>query len=94
MIWVPLAHCELSNDYQYESSFAHTHTCSHTHTHTHTHIHTHTQVHSFRNLTKAEAVYKLKHYFKFAIVRNPAERLLSAYRNKLESPFIARKLIM
>jgi hypothetical protein len=43
-------------------------------------------VHSFRNLTKEEAIYRLKYYYKFAIVRNPLERLLSAYRNKLESP--------
>ena len=45
------------------------------------------QVHSFRNLTYDEAMYKLQHYFKFAIVRNPLERLLSAYKNKLERPF-------
>ena len=44
------------------------------------------QVHSFRNLTKTEAIYKLNNYYKFAIVRNPLERLLSAYRNKLETP--------
>ena len=45
------------------------------------------QVHSFRNLTTAEALYKLNNYFKFAIVRNPMERLVSAYRNKVETPF-------
>ena len=45
------------------------------------------QVHSFRNLTTAEALYKLNNYFKFAIVRNPMERLVSAYRNKVEMPF-------
>lgn len=37
-------------------------------------------------MTAEEAIYKLEHYFKFAIVRNPMERLLSAYRNKLEKP--------
>ena len=48
------------------------------------------QVRSFRNLTMKEALYKLEHYYKFAIVRNPAERLLSAYRNKLETPLDAK----
>ena len=43
---------------------------------------------SFRNLTSQEALFKLKSYYKFAIVRNPLERLLSAYRNKLEHPVV------
>ena len=47
------------------------------------------QVKSFRNLTKRQALYRLENYFKFAIVRNPMERLVSAYRNKLEVPFDA-----
>lgn len=42
-------------------------------------------MHSFRNLTREEAIYKLENYYKFSIVRNPLERLLSGYRNKLES---------
>lgn len=48
------------------------------------------QVHSFRNLTQEQAIYKLKNYYKFAIVRNPLERLLSAYKNKLETPLDAK----
>lgn len=39
-------------------------------------------------MTSEEALYKLKNYYKFAIVRNPVERLLSAYRNKLEHPVV------
>ena len=46
-------------------------------------------MHSFRNLTREQAIYKLKNYYKFAIVRNPLERLLSAYKNKLETPLNA-----
>lgn len=46
-------------------------------------------VNSFRNLTREEAIYKLENYYKFAIVRNPMERLLSAYKNKLEKPLNA-----
>ncbi|CAI8038046.1 Carbohydrate sulfotransferase 14 [Geodia barretti] len=46
------------------------------------------KVNSFRNLTAQQAIYKLKNYYKFAIVRNPLERLLSAYRNKLEYPVV------
>lgn len=45
------------------------------------------QVRSFRNLTKSQALYRLRHYFKFAVIRNPMERLVSAYKNKLERPF-------
>ena len=47
------------------------------------------QVNSFRNLSRDQALYRLENYFKFAIVRNPMERLLSAYRNKLEPPLRA-----
>lgn len=36
---------------------------------------------------KEEALHKLKTYYKFAVIRNPLERLLSAYKNKLENPF-------
>ena len=67
----------------YTRSTAHTFPLLHTIT-PHTHA---PQVHSFRNLTYDEAMYRLQHYFKFAIVRNPLERLLSAYKNKLERPF-------
>jgi len=45
------------------------------------------QVHSFRNLSTAEALHKLNNYYKFVIVRNPMERMLSAYRNKVETPY-------
>ena len=37
-------------------------------------------------LTTTEKVQRIKTYFKFMIVRNPLERLVSAYRNKLEPP--------
>ena len=47
-----------------------------------------TQAHSFRSLTAEQALHKLQNYYKFAIVRNPLERLLSAYRNKLEHPVV------
>ena len=46
------------------------------------------QVRSLRDLEdREEALYKIKNYYKFAIIRNPLERLLSAYKNKLEHPF-------
>ena len=43
---------------------------------------------SFLNtsLTDEERLYKIKNYYKFIIVRNPLERLLSAFRNKIETP--------
>ena len=55
---------------------------------THIHSYTHTgALINFHNLSKEEALYRLKNYYKFAIFRNPLERLLmSAYRNKLEPP--------
>ncbi len=46
------------------------------------------QVKSFKNLTLQGALHRLQNYYKFAIVRHPLERLLSAYRNKLESRLI------
>ena len=46
------------------------------------------QVRSLRDLEdREEALYRIKTYYKFAIIRNPLERLLSAYKNKLEHPF-------
>ena len=39
---------------------------------------------SFTDLTPDEARYRLENYYKVVTVRNPMERLLSAYRNKLE----------
>ena len=38
------------------------------------------------NLTDGEKLHKIKHYFKFVMIRNPLERVVSAYRNKLEQP--------
>ena len=32
--------------------------------------------------------YMLKNYFKFMMIRNPLERLVSAYRNKIEPPLV------
>ncbi|XP_028300323.1 carbohydrate sulfotransferase 14 [Gouania willdenowi] len=37
---------------------------------------------SLSSMTDEEIDYRLKHYFKFTFVREPMERLLSAYRNK------------
>ena len=37
-------------------------------------------------LTDEMRRYKLKHYFKFMMIRNPLERLVSAYRDKIEPP--------
>ena len=43
---------------------------------------------SFLNtqLTDEMKLQKLKNYFKFVMIRNPLERLVSAYRNKIEPP--------
>ena len=39
-----------------------------------------------RGLTDKMRIYKLKNYFKFVMIRNPLERLVSAYRDKIEPP--------
>lgn len=39
-----------------------------------------------RNLTTNERLQKIKEYFKFMMVRNPLERLVSGFRNKIEPP--------
>ena len=39
---------------------------------------------NFWNLNQTERVTRLNNYKKFIVVREPFERLLSAYRNKLE----------
>lgn len=39
-----------------------------------------------KTLSLNEKIHRLKTYFKFMIVRNPLERLVSAYRNKIEAP--------
>ena len=43
---------------------------------------------SFLNcsLTESQRLYKIRNYWKFIILRNPLERLLSAFINKLSSP--------
>ncbi len=46
---------------------------------------------SFRNLTSEEVQYRLKNYYKFAIIRKPMERLVSGYKNKFLPPFDIRK---
>ncbi len=46
---------------------------------------------SLHSLSAEEALYRLASYIKVLIVRNPLERLLSAYRNKLEPPFSPAK---
>ena len=38
------------------------------------------------NLTEEMKLYMVRNYFKFIMVRNPLERLVSAYRNKIEPP--------
>lgn len=39
-----------------------------------------------KTLTDKEKSQRIKEYFKFMVVRNPFERLVSGYRNKLEAP--------
>ena len=41
------------------------------------------KAHSLASLSKTQRNYRLNNYFKFMVVRNPLERLLSAYRNKM-----------
>ena len=41
------------------------------------------KAHSLAKLSPAQRNYRLNNYFKFVVVRNPLERLLSAYRNKI-----------
>lgn len=40
-------------------------------------------VHNLFNLSPAEREARLKSYFKFVMVRNPFERIVSVYRNKV-----------
>ena len=39
-----------------------------------------------KNLTNDERLHKISTYFKFVMIRNPLERLVSSYRSKLERP--------
>lgn len=39
-----------------------------------------------KTLTAKEKLRRMKDYYKFVIVRNPFERLVSGYRNKVEKP--------
>ena len=58
-------------------------------------IHSHnlqTFRYSMLTLSKADREKKLANYFKFVMTRNPLERILSAYRNKLENHPIDRKV--
>lgn len=50
-------------------------------------FHLTTQVHSFWGLSASEAHYRLENYFKAVVIRNPKVRVVSAYRNKIETPF-------
>lgn len=43
------------------------------------------------NITVDGMLHRLQTYYKFMIVRNPLERLISAYRDKLESPILPPK---
>ena len=45
-----------------------------------------------KSLTDEERLYKIKTYYKFIFVRNPLERLLSAFLNKLASPIDFMKM--
>ena len=40
-------------------------------------------VHNLLDLSPAEREVRLKSYFKFVMVRNPFERIVSVYRNKV-----------
>ena len=46
------------------------------------------KISSFRSkkLTTAEKLHQIKTYFKFVMIRNPLERLVSAYRDKIAPP--------
>ena len=39
-----------------------------------------------KSLTHNDRIYRIEKYYKFMILRNPLERLVSAFRNKIESP--------
>ena len=39
-----------------------------------------------KHITSSEKLYQIKTYFKFVMIRNPLERLVSAYRDKIEPP--------
>ena len=39
-----------------------------------------------KTLSAKEKLQRMKDYYKFVIVRNPFERLVSGYRNKIEKP--------
>ena len=43
------------------------------------------RIHRLIDLSDEQRRYRLKNYYKFVIVRNPMERLVSAYKNKLDS---------
>lgn len=43
------------------------------------------------SLNDSQRVFKVKNYWKFVIIRNPLERLLSAYINKIAKPLQVKK---
>ena len=43
-------------------------------------------VNKLQDLTETEQERRIQHYFKFSFIRNPLERIVSAYRNKIAVP--------
>ena len=45
-----------------------------------------------KSLSGEERLSRLRSYFKFTVIRNPLERLVSSYRNKIQPPLSARSI--
>ena len=43
-------------------------------------------VNKLQDLTETEQERRIQHYFKFSFIRNPLERIVSAYHNKIAVP--------